>query len=74
MDPKQMRDWPEDYQFTGAYPRNSGATSEVIGGNPEDMNLMPATVDPESEGPIYDGSDLEQHLDLNDGYGRLSGS
>lgn len=46
-----------DKQFTGAFPRYSGAISEVTGGPPEDMNEMPAT--PENvSAPIYDGSDL----------------
>lgn len=30
-----------DTQFTGAYPRYSGAISAVTGGPPEDMNEMP---------------------------------
>ena len=47
-----------DIQFTGAFPRFSGAKSAVTGGPPEDMNGMPATDNPAIEGPIYDGADL----------------
>jgi hypothetical protein len=47
-----------DEHFTGNFPRYSGATSAVTGGPPEDMNEMPATLDPVKEGPIYDGSQL----------------
>lgn len=49
-------DW--DRQFTGPIPRNQQAISAVSGGPPEDLNGMPATEDPEREGPIYDGSQL----------------
>jgi hypothetical protein len=45
-----------DTQYTGAYPRGSGAYSEVMGGHPEDANEMPAAMEPSAEGPIYDGS------------------
>ena len=48
-----------DQQFTGAYPRGSGAFNAVIGGHPEDMNGMPARIDwNEGNSPIYDGSSL----------------
>ena len=47
-----------DDQFTGAFPRYSGAISAVTGGPPEDVNMMPATSDAFSDVPIYDGSDL----------------
>lgn len=47
-----------DTQYTGAYPRYTGAISSVTGGNPEDINYMPATRNPDVEGPIYDGSQL----------------
>jgi hypothetical protein len=46
-----------DQEFTGSFPRYSGAISEVTGGPPEDMNEMPANDHPECT-PIYDGSDL----------------
>lgn len=48
-----------DNQFTGAFPRYSGAISAVTGGPPEDINEMPATEDTATEGPIYDGSQLK---------------
>lgn len=44
-----------DQQYTGAYPRSTGAVSAVTGGHPEDMNDMPAATD----GTIYDGSQLK---------------
>lgn len=47
-----------DRQFTGPVPRNQSAISAVSGGPPEDLNGMPATEDPDREGPIYDGSQL----------------
>ncbi len=49
-----QKDW--DKQYTGAYPRNSGAKSAVSGGSPEDLNGMPATGD--INHPIFDGSSL----------------
>lgn len=48
-----------DKEFTGNYPRYSGAISEVTGGPPEDINEMPVTKDPAKEGPTYDGSERE---------------
>lgn len=54
--PKKVGGW--DRQYTGAFPRYSGAMSAVTGGPPEDMNEMPAAPTPEH--PIYDGSQLEQ--------------
>ena len=47
-----------DNEFTGSFPRGSGALSAVTGGSPEDINEMPATENPNEEGPVYDGSDL----------------
>ncbi len=47
-----------EQQFTGPAPRNSGSISAVSDGPPEDLNGMPATQDPDREGPIYDGSQL----------------
>lgn len=47
-----------DTEYTGAYPRNSGAYNSVVGGSPEDLNGMPATEFPSVEGPIYDGTQL----------------
>jgi hypothetical protein len=46
-----------DKQYTGAYPRSTGAVSAVTGGHPEDMNDMPSAPD----GTIYDGSQLKPH-------------
>ncbi len=43
-----------DKEYTGAYPRSTGAVSAVTGGHPEDMNDMPSATD----GTIYDGSQL----------------
>ena len=40
-----------DTEFTGPYPRFQGALSAVTGGPPEDINMMPASLDPEREGP-----------------------
>ncbi len=54
-----------DTQYTGPCPRYSGAISEVTGGSPEDMNEMPAAEDPDSEGPIYDGSQV-RHTHSNE--------
>ncbi len=54
--PKPEAGW--DRQYTGAFPRYSGAMNAVTGGPPEDMNEMPAAPTPEH--PIYDGSQLEQ--------------
>ena len=51
-----------DHQFTGNYPRYSGAITEVTGGPPEDINEMPASEHPQ-ETPIYDGSDLKPGTD-----------
>ncbi len=48
-----------DREYTGPFPRYSGAISAVTGGSPEDMNKMPATLHPETEGQIYDGSSLD---------------
>lgn len=36
------------------------AYNEVIGGEPEDMNEMPPTFEPDEEGPVYDGHDLSR--------------
>ena len=47
-----------DTEFTGPYPRFLGALSAVTGGPPEDINMMPASLDPERDGPTYDGSSL----------------
>jgi hypothetical protein len=47
-----------DEQFTGPFPRYSGAINSVIGGSPEDMNEMPAVANHQSRSTIYDGSDL----------------
>ena len=47
-----------DREFTGAFPRYSGAISSVTDGPPEDINEMPATLNPDVEGTIYDGSHL----------------
>lgn len=48
-----------DTEFTGAYPRGSGAVNAVIGGHPEDMNGMPGSADfNQSTPPVQDGSDL----------------
>lgn len=44
--------------FTGAFPRNSGAKSAVTGGDPEDMNGMPAAIEADAEVPVYDGSQV----------------
>jgi hypothetical protein len=44
--------------LAGAYPKSSGATSAVTGGNPEDINEMPPALLPQAEGAIYDGSQL----------------
>jgi|GEM_PF-5116062 len=44
-----------DKEYTGAYPRSTGAVSAVTGGHPEDMNDMPSATD----GTIYDGSQLK---------------
>ena len=49
-----------DDQFAGQAPGKKGAKSAVTGGHPEDMNGMPATGDPEKEGPVYDGADLKE--------------
>lgn len=48
-----------DRQFTGPYPRRSGAISAVTGGPPEDMNAMPA-VSEASGAAIHDGSTLSR--------------
>lgn len=55
---KKERSTSWDRQFTGPMPRNQTAISAVTGGHPEDLNGMPATEDPDREGPIYDGSQL----------------
>jgi hypothetical protein len=55
-----------DTEYTGGYPRNSGARNAVISGSPEDMNLMPAAEDPDGEGPTYDGSSEELHNDTEE--------
>lgn len=56
---RALRAKPEsEKEFTASYPRNTGAISAVTGGDPEDINAMPATEDPRREGPIYDGSQL----------------
>ena len=49
-----------DDQFTGAFPRYSGAISAVIDGPPEDINQMPACLKLNVEILIYDGSDLPE--------------
>ncbi len=50
-----------DTEFTGAYPRGSGAFNEVIGGHPEDMNAMPSSCDfSPAMPPVEDGSELER--------------
>ncbi len=36
-----------------------GAKSAVTGGHPEDMNGMPADLNPNDEASVYDGSDLK---------------
>ncbi len=53
-------DYHVDDQFTGAFPRYSGAISAVTGGPPEDINGVPASLDPDALRPVYDGSDLDQ--------------
>jgi hypothetical protein len=47
-----------------SYPANvlnkSGAKSAVTGGHPEDMNGMPADINPNDKAPVYDGADLNK--------------
>ena len=47
-----------DNEYTGSYPRYMGAKSVTNGGHPEDMNEMPAVVEPGEKNTIYDGSDI----------------
>ncbi len=49
-----------DEQYTGAFPRFSGAISAVTGGPPEDINEMPVCLEPDKESSIYDGTHLEE--------------
>jgi hypothetical protein len=49
---------PMDSEFTGPFPRYSGAISAVTNGSPEDINAMPAPTKPWVEGSFYDGFDL----------------
>jgi hypothetical protein len=51
-----------DDQFTGAYPRYSGAISAITDGPPEDINEMPASLDSDSDVTVYDGSSLTKPL------------
>jgi hypothetical protein len=48
-----------DKEFTGPFPRYSGAISAVTNGSPEDINQMPAS-DGREGTTIYDGSDLDR--------------
>jgi hypothetical protein len=58
---EKKEDLNYDSDFTGAYPRYTGAISAVTEGPPEDMNEMPASENPGRGTPVYDGSDLKQH-------------
>lgn len=49
-----------DRQFTGNYPRYTGAISAVTGGPPEDMNGMPAVPEPWEKSSIYDGTQVQR--------------
>lgn len=40
--------------------RGAGAVSEVTGGPPEDINMMPADINPLDEKTVFDGSELER--------------
>jgi hypothetical protein len=55
----RIREIEMDEEFTGPFPRYSGAISAVTGGSPEDMNEMPAALNPKNGCTIYDGSDLK---------------
>ena len=48
-----------DQEFTGPFPRYSGAISAITGGSPEDINEMPASLNTKEGYTNDDGSDLK---------------
>jgi hypothetical protein len=60
MSTRNIQPAQADDQFTGAFPRYSGAISAVTNGPPEDINAMPASLNADDGVLIFDGSHLRK--------------